>query len=108
MFRKKSLARADNTRKIFPLTWNIMNGCRLILNWAIRRIRLLGRRCCGSAVSICFLLAVQEVVPAANDVAGTLYTLNDNGGWSWFEDERAIVDTAANKIIFSSVANGSG
>jgi hypothetical protein len=45
---------------------------------------------------------------AANDVAGTLYTLNDNGGWSWFEDERAIVDTTANKIVFSSVANSAG
>jgi hypothetical protein len=34
--------------------------------------------------------------------------LNDNGAWSWFEDERAIVDTVAGKIVVSSVADGSG
>src|SRR4051795_2133850 len=48
---------------------------------------------------------------ALNDVAGNLITINDNGGWSWFEDERAIVDTAvgaAGKIIISSAANGAG
>jgi hypothetical protein len=45
---------------------------------------------------------------AANDVAGSLITFNNNGGWSWFEDERAIVDVAAGKILISSVANGAG
>lgn len=43
-----------------------------------------------------------------NYVAGDLITLNDNGGWCWYQDERAIVDTAANKIVLSSVANSSG
>jgi hypothetical protein len=44
---------------------------------------------------------------AVNDVAGPLITFNNNGAWSWFEDERAIVDTsagAAGRIIVSSVA----
>ena len=27
-----------------------------------------------------------------NYVAGTVIELNDNGAWSWFMDERAIVD----------------
>jgi hypothetical protein len=48
---------------------------------------------------------------AANDVAGSLITIDDNGGWSWFEDERAIVDLTAGtagKLIVSSAANGSG
>ncbi len=48
---------------------------------------------------------------AINEVGGPLITFNDNGGWSWFEDERAIVDLqagTAGKIIVSSVANGSG
>jgi hypothetical protein len=48
---------------------------------------------------------------AINDVAGSLITIDNNGGWSWFEDERAIVDPTAGtagKIIVSSVANGSG
>jgi hypothetical protein len=43
-----------------------------------------------------------------NDVAGDPILFNDNGAWSWFEDERAIVDAAAGKILVSSVANGSG
>jgi hypothetical protein len=56
---------------------------------------------------ICALTAPGSV-RAANDVAGKLITLNDNGGWCWFQDERAIVDTTANKLILSSVANASG
>ena len=45
---------------------------------------------------------------AVNDVAGNLILFNNNGAWSWFEDERAIVDVAAGKLIVSSVANASG
>jgi hypothetical protein len=45
---------------------------------------------------------------AINDVAGDMIVFNDNGAWSWFEDERAIVDTAAGKILVGSVANTSG
>lgn len=45
---------------------------------------------------------------AENDVAGDLITFNENGAWSWFQDPRAIVDTAANKIIVSPVADSSG
>jgi hypothetical protein len=45
---------------------------------------------------------------ANNDVAGTLIQFNDNGAWSWFEDERAIVDAAAGKILVSSVGNSAG
>src|SRR5688500_10280809 len=32
---------------------------------------------------------------ALNEVAGDLIVLSDNGAWSWFEDERSIVDTTA-------------
>src|SRR6266700_3559828 len=46
-------------------------------------------------------------LPAGSDaVAGTLIQFNDNGGWSWYQDERAVVDTKANKIIIGSVASG--
>ncbi len=37
----------------------------------------------------------------ANFVAGDLVTLNDNGAWSWFMDERAII--ADGKLIVGSV-----
>src|SRR5918996_371481 len=36
-----------------------------------------------------------------NYVAGTLVQLNDNGAWSWFMDERAIVHDG--KLIVGSV-----
>ncbi|MBX2851027.1 MAG: BNR repeat-containing protein [Phycisphaeraceae bacterium] len=45
---------------------------------------------------------------AVDDVAGDLITFNDNGAWVWFTDERAIVDTATNQIIVTSVADQSG
>lgn len=45
---------------------------------------------------------------AVDDVAGELITFNDNGAWVWFTDERAIVDTATNQIIVTSVADQSG
>jgi hypothetical protein len=34
--------------------------------------------------------------------------INDNGGWSWFEDERAVVDPDQCTLLVSSVANASG
>lgn len=45
---------------------------------------------------------------AENEVAGELILFNDNGAWSWFQDPRVIVDTNANKILVSSVADISG
>jgi hypothetical protein len=33
---------------------------------------------------------------------------NDNGAWSWFEDERAVIDRATGTLLVSSVANASG
>jgi hypothetical protein len=40
-------------------------------------------------------------------VASTLFTFNDNGGWYWYQDERAIVDVKAGKLVIGSVV-GSG
>ncbi|WP_425396211.1 BNR-4 repeat-containing protein [Aeoliella sp.] len=45
---------------------------------------------------------------ADNDVVGSLKLLNDNGAWSWFEDERIIIDAPAGKLLLSSVADASG
>jgi PhoD-like phosphatase, N-terminal domain/BNR repeat-containing family member len=46
---------------------------------------------------------LSTVVPTVDPVV-----LNDNGGWSWFEDERAVVDPATGTLLVSSVANASG
>jgi hypothetical protein len=51
----------------------------------------------GVSMLVC---AVQAEHPA-NYVAGDLITLNDNGAWSWFMDERAIV--ADGKLIVGSM-----
>ena len=45
---------------------------------------------------------------AADYVAGTLIVFNDNGAWSWYQDERAIVDAAAGTLLIGSVSNKAG
>jgi hypothetical protein len=58
------------------------------------------------ATTVC--LATSAATHASDDVAGSPVLLNDNAAWSWFEDERAIVDPSSGQLLVSSVANGSG
>ncbi|HYP98106.1 MAG TPA: hypothetical protein VER96_05500 [Polyangiaceae bacterium] len=37
---------------------------------------------------------------------GKLIEFNDNGGWCWYQDERVVVDTKANKLVIGSEASG--
>ena len=37
---------------------------------------------------------------------GPLITFNDNGGWCWYQDERAVVDANAGRLVVGSVAFG--
>jgi hypothetical protein len=69
--------------------------------------RRMGGTLAGAVVGALLALAANSA-RADMDVAGTLIEFNDNGAWSWFEDERAIVDVAAGKILVSSVANAAG
>lgn len=39
---------------------------------------------------------------------GPLITFNSNGGWCWYQDERAVVDVKGNKLVIGSVAFPSG
>jgi hypothetical protein len=39
-------------------------------------------------------------------VSGKLIQFNDNGGWCWYQDERAVVDTKGGKLVIGSVASG--
>ena len=41
-------------------------------------------------------------------VNGTLSQINDNGAWTWYSDERAVIDTAKGKLIVTSDANATG
>ena len=62
--------------------------------------RLFGRLAVFSAVvNLCWLHS-QAQLPA-NYVAGSPIQLNDNGAWSWFMDERVIVDRG--RLIVGSV-----
>jgi hypothetical protein len=48
-------------------------------------------------------------LPSGNDaVAGTRITFNDNGGWCWYQDERAVVDKTGNKLVIATTASGGG
>ncbi|HMF41042.1 MAG TPA: hypothetical protein VKQ32_10110 [Polyangia bacterium] len=42
----------------------------------------------------------------SNAVFGSMITFNDNGGWCWYQDERAVVDTKANKLVIATEASG--
>ncbi|MGC4032410.1 MAG: BNR-4 repeat-containing protein [Tepidisphaeraceae bacterium] len=39
---------------------------------------------------------------------GTLVTLNDNGFWCWYQDERVIIDPNTNQMLVTSIASGDG
>ncbi len=41
-------------------------------------------------------------------VHGNLIQFSENGAWSWYQDERAVVDTANNQILIGSIANRGG
>ncbi len=45
---------------------------------------------------------------AADDVARGMILLNDNAGWSWFEDERAIINPVSGELLVSSAASFGG
>jgi Secretion system C-terminal sorting domain len=55
------------------------------------------------------LLGARGLGQNARDlVKGNLVQFNDNGAWCWYQDERAVIDIAANKLILGSDASGSG
>lgn len=41
-------------------------------------------------------------------VKGNLIQFNDNGAWSWYQDERAVVDRTGGKLIVGSDASNNG
>jgi hypothetical protein len=49
-----------------------------------------------------------DELPARDRVAGNLVMFNDNGGWSWYQDERAIVDQTSGSLLIGSVGNYMG
>ncbi|HYQ17880.1 MAG TPA: hypothetical protein VEQ58_19040, partial [Polyangiaceae bacterium] len=54
----------------------------------------------GTPVDVC------PTLPTAPLAASAITQYNDNGGWCWYQDERALVDTKAGKFVIGSVASG--
>lgn len=56
-----------------------------------------------------FFLAMRPVAHGASDVVnGNLIQFNQNGVWTWYSDERTVVDTNGGKIVVGYVENGYG
>ena len=45
-------------------------------------------------------------LPTAPLASSSIIQFNDNAGYCWYQDERAVVDTKANKLVIGSVAFG--
>jgi hypothetical protein len=45
-------------------------------------------------------------LPTAPVAANDIIQFNDNGGWCWYQDERALVDAKGGKFVIGSVASG--
>jgi hypothetical protein len=50
--------------------------------------------------------AACPALPSAPLPAASIIQFNDNGAWSWMQDERAIVDAAGGKFVIGSIASG--
>lgn len=59
-------------------------------------------------VGLLIIVGLATATPAADAVAGHLMLVNDNAGWSWFQDERAIVDHAGARVLVATIGNHSG
>ncbi|HEX9652740.1 MAG TPA: hypothetical protein VGA99_03435, partial [bacterium] len=59
-------------------------------------------------VNIILWAAVAFTQEARDLVNGNLIQFNDNGAWSWYQDERAVVDTAGGKLIVGTDASNNG
>lgn len=54
------------------------------------------------ALSIVFGQSARDLVK------GNLIQFNDNGAWCWYQDERAVVDVSAGKLLLGSDGSGTG
>lgn len=63
--------------------------------------------CWGVLAGAAMMVAIRPFpLEAADDVAGNVVVLNDNGAWCWYEDERAIIHHG--RLMVGSVASASG
>lgn len=65
-------------------------------------------KCLLALTAIIFLTNFILGQNAKDIVKGNLIQFNDNGAWCWYQDERAVIDPAAGRLIVGSVANSRG
>jgi RTX calcium-binding nonapeptide repeat (4 copies) len=67
------------------------------------------RRAAGEAlVKRCGIVLALALALAFTPSAHAVEQITDNGAWSWFQDERAVVDPARGKLLVGSSANRAG
>ena len=57
---------------------------------------------------VLLIIAGWEPAPAADVVSGNLAQFDDNGIWTWYSDERTVVDTNRDKLVVGCVENANG
>lgn len=62
----------------------------------------------GLPVFLFFLIVPCTLAEPADRVHGNLVQFSENGGWCWYQDERAIVDSQRRVLIVGGVENGAG
>src|SRR5438132_641212 len=69
-----------------------------------RTIQYVRRRRLFSSSSVAFVLLAALGLPAraADNVAGNLINFNNDGAWSWYMDERAIIDPTSGTLLIGS------
>ncbi len=68
------------------------------------------RRQCGRLI-LCvaaFAAPVLALGQSVDLINGNLIQFDDNGIWTWYSDERAVVDRAGGKLVVGCVENGAG
>ncbi len=70
--------------------------------------KIFGSKFLYITVTIVLLEMVVSSQGAHDLVSGNLIQFNDNGAWSWYQDERAVVDVAGGKLIIGSDASSAG
>jgi hypothetical protein len=83
---------AAKTRRIMKTSLQI---------WASEAILL-------ASLTIIFSPVSRGIAQPHDLVSGNLIQFNDNGAWTWFSDERTIVDPAGGEMIVGADASGSG
>lgn len=58
----------------------------------------------NSALAIFLLAALGASVRAADNVAGNLINFNNDGDWSWYMDERTIIDPVTGTLLIGSAS----